>query len=400
MGQVAPPPSLSHPPPHSSAKADADRGHPLRVVLAPNAFKGSLTAIDAADAMAVGVRAALPEAVVVIAPIADGGDGSLDAFARAGYRVHPIGTRGPTGLPVASRVAARDGDAVVELADACGMARLPGGRLAPMTSTTLGLGDAIRAALDLRPERLVVCIGGSASTDGGAGMLAALGARLLDADGDDVAPSGAMLDRVARVDLSVLDARLRSVDLVVALDVDAPLTGPRGAAVVFAPQKGAAPDQVAQLDAGLAHWGALLADACGRDVASMPGAGAAGGTGAALLALGATPRAGFDVVAALLDLDALIASADLVVTGEGRLDAQSGLGKGAGEVARRAAACGTPVLAVCGAITLDAPALRSMGFTGWTDLRSRAADGQSAMRDAPALLVEATAAAIRAWRAG
>lgn len=378
-------------------------GHPrapLRVVIAPNAFKGSLSALEAATAIAAGVHRADPDAECALRPIADGGDGSLDAFVASGFTRRSVTTRGPTGQPVPASFATDGTTVVVELASSCGMALLPGGEPAPLTSTTQGLGDAIRAALDEAPTRIIVCLGGSASTDGGTGLLVSLGARLLDADGASVPPGGAWLDRIADVDLSEFDARLRGTDITIAADVTSPLYGEDGAAAVFGPQKGATPDEVVDLDAGLRSWSRVLARATGCDVATTPGAGAAGGAGAALLAAcAATMATGSALIADLIGLDAAIATADLVITGEGRLDAQSVLGKGAVAVATRARAQGVATLAVCGVVDLDGHALRDAGFDGWTDLRSLTRDPAVAIRDAEVLLATATEAVVREWTA-
>lgn len=371
---------------------------PLRVVIAPNAFKGSLTAHEAAGAMTVGVQRVVPDAECVLRPMADGGDGSLAAFVASGFVRRPVTTRGPTGRPVDASYATDGATAVVELASTCGMALLPGGEPAPMTSTTEGLGDAIRAALDGSPSRIIVCLGGSASTDGGTGLLVSLGARLLDRDGAPVAPGGAWLHRIADVDLSLLDARLRDTDITIAADVTSPLCGPNGAAVVFAPQKGATPAEVAELDAGLRCWAAALARATGMDVSSMPGAGAAGGAGAALLAAcAATLAPGAELIADLIGLDDAIADADVVLTGEGRLDAQSVLGKGAVAVASRARARGVAAIAVCGVVELRDSDLRSAGFEAWQDCASRVAHRQDALVRAAELVADATADVVHGW---
>jgi glycerate kinase len=267
-----------------------------------------------------------------------------------------------------------------------------------MTSTTEGLGDAILAALDSSPARIVVCLGGSASTDGGTGLLTALGARLTDADGVPVPPGGGWLGRIAQVDLSMLAQRLPRTAITVAADVSSPLHGPHGAAIVFAPQKGATPDEVASLDAGLHSWAAVLADATGRDVASAPGAGSAGGAAAALLAAcGATMTSGSELIAGLVGLDEAIAGADVVITGEGRLDSQTVLGKGAAAVAERAGSLGVATIAVCGVI--DESALRSAGFALGRDCLSRVGRPEEAIAHAADLVADASADAISAWLA-
>ena len=368
---------------------------PRRVLVAPNAFKGTLSAAEAAEAMALGARRALPDAAVRMLPLADGGDGSVDAFLAAGFGARAIDVRGPTGAPGTARLALRDGHAVVELAEACGLSRLPGGRPEPLTSSTLGLGDAVRSALDAGAQTLTVCLGGSASTDGGAGMLVALGARLLDREGDEVEPGGAALGCVERLDLSGLDPRLLGVAVTVAVDVASPLFGPTGAACVFAPQKGATPDEVAVLDAGLRQWSRVLAAATGRDAAPVAGSGAAGGTAAALLAvLGARLAPGAGLVAALVGLDEAIARADVVVTGEGRLDEQTVLGKGAADVAARCRQAGRPAMAVCGQVALPSADMTRLGFAGWDDCLTHASGPDDALRRSSELVSEATAAVL------
>jgi glycerate 2-kinase len=371
---------------------------PLRVLVAPNAFKGSLTAQEAAAAMAAGIGRAAADARCTLRPMADGGDGSLDAFVAAGFTRRSVTTHGPTGEAVRASIASDGSTVVVELASSCGLGLLPRGDLAPMTSTTRGLGDAIRAALDTDPSGIIVCLGGSASTDGGTGLLVALGARLLAADGAVVEPGGAGLPRIADVDLALLDPRLRDTEIVIAADVTSPLHGPDGAAAVFAPQKGATRDEVDELDAGLRSWAGVLARVTGRDVASTPGAGAAGGAGAALLAAcAATVSPGAALIADLVGLDEALADSDLVITGEGRLDAQSMLGKGAVLVAARARAVGVPALAVCGVVDLDDAELRAAGFEAWQECVSEAAEPAEAMTRAAELVDDATADAMRAW---
>ncbi len=371
-----------------------------RVLLAPNAFKGSLSSVQAAEAMADGARLADATAECRVLPMADGGDGSVDAFVAAGFTRMTVTVPGPTGVAVDASVAMRGTVAAVELADACGMARLPGGTLAPMTSSTAGLGHALRAVLDEGATEVVVCLGGSASTDGGAGLLQALGARLLDARGEPVPPMGQTLADVARVELTGLHPRLREVALSIAVDVNAPLFGPQGAAAVFAPQKGASPEQVDRLDAGLRQWHEVLSAATGRDVSAVPGSGAAGGTAAALLATtSAVLVPGAELIAAVLGLEAALDWADVVVTGEGRLDAQTGLGKGAAWVAERARAAGRPAVAVCGRIDLDPTSVRALGFDAWADCTSLAGDEAKALEDAADFVAVGTEAALRQlWR--
>lgn len=368
---------------------------PLRVVAASDAFSGSLTSLEVGAAVAAGVHEVLPTAEVVLVPVADGGEGTVAAALAAGFRAVPAPVHGPTGAPVTATLAVREDPGsgrtvVVELADACGRGRLPGGVPAPLAATSRGLGEAIRAALDLRPARLVVGVGGSASTDGGSGMLAALGARVLDTHGAELAGGGGALPGLGAVDLGLLDRRLREVELVLAADVDSPLLGPRGAAAVFGPQKGASPTDVAVLEAGLATWARAVAP----DAVDRPGAGAAGGVGFALLGvLGAQRRPGAALVADLVGLDRAVVGADLVVTGEGSLDTQTLAGKAVGEVARRAGAAGVPVVAVCGRCLLGPEELAALGVAAAYPLSALEPDPRRSVADA-AELVRRTAARI------
>ena len=335
----------------------------MRVLIAPEAFKGSLSAREAAEAFAGGVLDARPEAEVRLLPLADGGDGSVQAFLRAGFTAHPVTTRGPTGDPVAAEIAVRGRTAVAEIANTCGLALVPDGTTAALTSSSTGLGDAIRAALDLGADQVVICLGGSASTDGGAGMLSALGAVLRDASGRALEPSGAALADVADLDLSGLDPRIAVVGVTLATDVSSPLLGAKGAAAVFAPQKGADPEQVRALEVGLSRWSTVLTRATGADAADVRGAGAAGGTGAAAIAvLGARVVSGAEYIHQELGLAEAIDWADVVITGEGSLDRQSLLGKGAVRVAGAASRAGRTVLAVCGRITLTPDELTAIGI--------------------------------------
>jgi glycerate kinase len=333
----------------------------VRIVIAPDSFKGTLAADRAAVAIADGVARSLPQAECVLRPVADGGEGTVAAALRAGYRAVPARVGGPDGRPV-DAVLARQGDtAVVELATAAGIGLLR--HPAPTTATTAGVGQLVTAALDSGARRIVLGIGGSATTDGGAGMLQALGARLLDAAGRPVGPGGAALADLASVDVTGLDERLAGVEFVVATDVDNPLVGPSGAAAVFAPQKGASPEEVALLDAALRRFADVLARDLRADVADLPGGGGAGGTAAGAVAvLRARLRSGAALVCDLVGLDAALARADLAITGEGSLDAQTLRGKAPAEVARRAAAAGVPCVALAGVVRLAGADLRAAGF--------------------------------------
>lgn len=247
-----------------------------RVLIAPDKFKGSMTAAQVGAAVAAGIRQVLPDASVTVVPVADGGDGTVAAALAAGFTAIPVVATGPTGEPVDTTYARRDDLAVVELADVSGLLRLPDGKLAPMSATSRGTGEVIAAAVAAGCRRVVLGIGGSAGTDGGAGLLQALGARLLDAEGTEIGGGGAALAQVATMDLTALRERMADVEITVACDVDNPLTGPHGAAAVYGPQKGADDRQVTALDAALTHWADIVAATTGADRRDVPGAGAAG----------------------------------------------------------------------------------------------------------------------------
>ena len=356
------------------------------VVVCLDKFRGSLTAVEACAALARGLAAAGPDVQVTQLPVADGGEGTVAAVVTAGATAETRRVSGPVGDPVDAVLAVSGSRAVVELAEASGLQKLPGGPQ-PRTATTLGTGELIRAALDLGCTSVVLAVGGSATTDGGAGLLQALGARVLDARGEPLPPGGAALRDLERVDLTGLDPRLAGCEITLASDVDNPLLGPSGAAAVFGPQKGATPEDVAVLEEGLVRWADRVAAATGRDLSAAPGAGAAGGTGfAALAVLGARQRPGIDVVLDVVDADRHLAAADLVVVGEGSLDEQSLHGKAPVGVARRTPA-GVPVVAVSGACTVAPARLADAGIAGsWTLVDEAGGDVDRAMAEAAALL--------------
>lgn len=336
------------------------------VLIAADKFKGTLTAAEVAAAVAAGVRR-VGDAEIRIVPVADGGDGTVAAAVDAGFTAVTVTAAGPTGEPLETTWARRGETAVIEMADVSGLVRLPDGRLDPLDATSRGLGDVIAAAVDAGCHDIVVGIGGSASTDGGAGMVQALGARLGDGRGGELAPGGAALAGLAAVDLTGLARHLEGVDFTFACDVDNPLTGPRGAAAVYGPQKGASPADVEALDAALTHWADVVAVETGRDERDTPGAGAAGGVGyAAVALLGATLRPGIDLVFDLVGFPEALAGlgpGDLVITGEGALDEQTLHGKAPAGVAAAARAQGVPVVAVCGRNTLTSERLERAGIS-------------------------------------
>lgn len=324
----------------------------MRVLAAPDKFKGTLTAAEAARAIAVGWRRARPGDEVTELPMADGGEGTLEALIDGlDGRIVRVPATGPLGDRVEAEIGIADGGrvAVVEMARASGLGLLHASRRDPRRATTRGTGEMIRAALDHEPSRLLVCIGGSATNDGGAGMAQALGVRLLDAEGNELGPGGAALADLARVDATGLDPRLARVHVAVACDVDNPLCGPRGASAVYGPQKGANPDDVQVLDRALAHYAAVLHRDLAIDVRDVPGAGAAGGLGAGLVAfLGARLRPGVEVVMETAGFSERLLGTDLLITGEGSFDAQSLHGKAAMGAVEAARDTGTPVAVVCG----------------------------------------------------
>jgi glycerate kinase len=370
----------------------------MRVVVAPDKFEGSLRAGQAAEAIEAGLRRARPDAEVVRLPLGDGGAGTLEALVAAGFQRVPVTVTGPTGEPVTAAIAVDGARAFVEMAEASGLKRLPGRRRVPLEATTYGTGELVRAALDHGAREIVLGIGGSATTDGGAGMAAALGARLLDQDGAELPPGGAALLRLARIDVAGLDPRLREVRVTVASDVDNPLTGPEGAAHIYGPQKGAGPDDVLLLDSALRRYARALQDDLGLDLVTVPGTGAAGGLGAGAIAfLGAELKSGIQLVLDLAGFADAIDGADLVITGEGSLDAQSLRGKAPFGVAQKAGEHGVPVVALAGVIEVPAKELRAAGFEEGHALLELEPDPDRVLAEAGPLLERLAERVGRAW---
>lgn len=343
----------------------------MRVVVAPDSFKGSLSARAAAESIGDGLRRALPAATIDLLPLSDGGEGFLEVLTSGDQgRVVEVPVTGPLGEQVEAPYGLREDDdgltGVVEMAQASGLHLVPADRRDPRRTTTYGTGQLIRRALDDGAGRLLIGIGGSGTNDGGAGMASALGARFLDAHGEEPAAGGGSLAELDTVDLAGLDERLADCEVLIASDVDSPLLGERGASVVFGPQKGATPEQVEELDGALAHFAGKVEEALGRSLREEPGAGAAGGLGFGLMAFaGAHVRRGIDVVLDALGADGLFAAADLVVTAEGRIDSQTLTGKVPVGVARRAAQHSVPVVAVGGAVEpMDEDALANLSRAG------------------------------------
>jgi glycerate kinase len=340
----------------------------MKIVIAPDSFKESLSALQVAAAIEAGFREIFPDAAYVKLPVADGGEGTVQAMidATGGRRItHSV--TGPLGEPLAAfygHIDGADGDmAVIEMAAASGLESVPPERRNPLAATSRGTGDLIRLALEAGARRFVLGVGGSATNDGGAGMLQALGVRLLDSEGCELGPGGAQLARLARIDTSGIDPRVHASSFQIACDVDNPLVGPRGASAIFGPQKGATPAMVEQLDAALAHFAAVVARDCGREIAAMPGAGAGGGIAASMVVfLDGRLRPGVEIVAEAVGLEEAVRDADLVLTGEGRIDGQTLSGKTPMGVARVAARHGKPVLAIGGCLAPDAGAVHAGGI--------------------------------------
>ena len=370
-----------------------------KVVVAPNAFKGTLTATEAAAAIARGVREVFPDAEVVEVPVADGGDGTVEALVSANhgdYRAAQV--EGPLGDPVSAEYGLIESGrkAVVELATASGLTLIPLSRRDPRRTSTYGFGQLLEAARRDGAETIIAGIGGSATNDGGAGMAQALGYRLLDADGRDLTRGGAALSRLQRIESAGFDRGWRSVAVKVACDVTNPLTGPSGASAIYGPQKGADEAAVRELDAALARLAEVIERDLGKRVADIPGAGAAGGTGAGLVAfLEADLLPGAPLVVDAAGLDAKLRGADLVITGEGRADEQTAYGKAPGEVAKRAHAAGIPVVLLAGSKGPGWEALSKLGVTSVVTLTEEGVNLQQALNEPGRMLTRAAVVACR-----
>lgn len=370
---------------------------PPRLVLAPDKFKATLTAAEAAEAMAAGARRALPSAELVRLPVADGGEGTVDAAVCAGAEPRDLLVSDALGRPVPARYAVLGDTAVLESAQACGLRQVPVSPHTALHASSFGVGELLSAALDAGCRELVVGLGGSACTDGGAGMARALGVRLTGPAGDELPQGGGFLAELAGIDLNGLDPRLRAATVRIAADVTNPLLGEAGAAAVFAPQKGAGPAEVALLAGGLAHYAERVRQVCGIDIGWLPGGGAAGGLAAGLVAFtGGTIGSGIEYLLQLLGFADQLAGCSLVLTGEGCLDAQSLAGKAPAGVARLAGRHGVPVLAVAGRVELTPAELAEAGFAAAYSL-TETLGAQRAERDAAAALASVTEQAVRQW---
>ncbi|MFO0908935.1 MAG: glycerate kinase [Isosphaeraceae bacterium] len=381
----------------------------MKVVVAPDKFRGSLSAPEAAEAIALGVLAAVPCAMIDRVPMADGGEGTVEALVAAtGGTFREAEVTGPLGTPVQARYGIL-GDrmtAVIEMAEASGHRHVPKNQKDPSKTTTKGTGELLLAALDAGARRIILGIGGSATNDGGAGLAEALGYRLLDENDNPIPPGGGGLAALARIDASLRDPRLelvarRFVTIEVACDVDNPLCGPRGASAVYGPQKGADPVMVARLDANLARLAARIKEDLGHDIADLPGAGAAGGLGAGLVAFaGAKLMPGAPLVIRAVDLKKRLEDADLCLTGEGLIDLSSAAGKTAVGVSRLARSMGCPAIALAGAIAAGAEPVLNEGIVAYFSLCPGPITLDDALAQAAPLLSRAAEQAVRCFLAG
>ena len=375
----------------------------MKIVIAPDSYKGTNSALDVARALERGIRRVAPAVEAVIVPIADGGEGTVEAVVTAASgEVREVEVTGPLGERRRARYGLLSGGrAVIEMAAASGLPLVPEERRDPLVTTTRGTGELIKAALDQGCRELLIGIGGSATNDGGMGMAQALGVSFRDSAGRELGPGGAELERLARVDVSGLDPRIRESRIVVACDVDNPLCGERGAAAVYGPQKGATPEMVRRLDAGLRHFAGVIKAGLGVDVIDVPGAGAAGGLGAGLMVFaGGKPTAGIHAILDIVRFDELLAGVDLVITGEGKLDAQTAYGKVPVGVARRVQPHGIPVIAVAGDIGKGSQAVYGMGISAVVSTVDRAMPLSEALAESTRALEDAGERVMRLLQVG
>lgn len=376
----------------------------MRILVAPDSYKGSVSALGVAEAMARGIQAVFPDVEVVKVPIADGGEGTVEALVAAtNGRLLFADVRGPLGEPVRALwgVSGDGSTAFIEMAAASGLPLVPGDRRDPRITSTYGTGELLKAALDAGLRKVVIGIGGSATNDGGSGLARALGVRFLDADGADLMEGGGALARLARIDLVGLDPRLRECTVLVACDVDNPLCGPRGASAIYGPQKGATPAMVAELDAALAHFAHVATAATGRAIAEQPGAGAAGGLGAGLLYFTpASLRPGVAIVLETTGFEALVQAADLVFTGEGNTDAQTAMGKAPVGVAAVARRHGVPVICLSGGLGGGAEEVLALGIAALASSVPGPMTLEACMAQGEALVEAAAARVCRLLKVG
>lgn len=338
----------------------------MKIVIAPDSFKESLSALEAAEAIEKGFKQVIPDAEYVKVPMADGGEGTVKSLVDAtGGEIISRTVTGPLGTPVEAffGVLGNKKTAVIEMAAASGLHLVPAEMRNPLLTTTRGTGELIAAALDHGVKHIIIGIGGSATNDGGAGMAKALGVLLLDGNGAEIGEGGGALKDLVSIDISRLDPRIAGLTMEVACDVDNPLTGAKGASAIFGPQKGATPEMVKQLDQNLAHYAAIIERDLGKEIREVPGAGAAGGLGGGLLAfLPSELKRGVDIVIEATGLSQIVSDADLVITGEGKIDGQTIFGKTPIGVAKTAKKHGVPVIGIAGNVADDSKAVHEHGI--------------------------------------
>lgn len=371
----------------------------MKIILAPDSYKGSLTAQEACAALSAGIKKVLPEVRLEAVPMADGGEGTVQSLVDAtGGQILTTEVQNPLGVKISARygILGDGATAVIEMAEASGLYLIKKEARNPLRTSTYGTGQLIRAALEGGCRKFILGIGGSATNDGGAGMARALGVRFLDREGRELAPGGGALGELAQIDVSGLDPRLEECSFTVACDVDNPLCGPRGASFVFGPQKGAMPAMTEELDRNLARYAQIIQQDLGADVRDFPGAGAAGGLGAGMLAfLGADLKPGVEIVIEAVKLREKLAGADLVLTGEGQCDFQSVRGKAPFGVAKEAAKRGIPCIVIAGSIGRGAEELYEHGVTSIFSLADRPLSLEEAMSEAAQLMEKAAERIVR-----
>lgn len=375
----------------------------MHILIAVDSFKGSLSSQEAGEAITAGIHKVFPKATTTIIPMADGGEGTVEAFVQAGQgRLLKAVVTSPLGEPVEGIYGQLpDGTVVLEMAAASGLPLVPREKRNPMITSTWGTGEMIIKALDLGARNIVLGIGGSATNDGGAGMAQALGVKLLDTEGKELQSGGGALGQLARIDVSQVDPRLKNAKITVMCDVDNPLCGPRGASAVYGPQKGATPEMVQVLDQNLEHFAQIIKEQLGLDLIDVPGAGAAGGLGAGLLAFaGAELKTGVETILDTVKFDHMLEGTDLVITGEGRIDGQSLFGKVPMGVAKRATQKEKPVLAIVGSIGPGSESLYDHGLSSIVSIVNGPMSLEKSMDMAYDLTLEATERAFRMIQMG
>ncbi|MGC8659142.1 MAG: glycerate kinase [Desulfomonilaceae bacterium] len=376
----------------------------MRVIIAPDSYKGSLSAVEVAKAIRKGIHQIFQQAEIIEVPIADGGEGTVEALVVAtGGKIVPERVKGPLGNPVESfwGILGDNRTAVIEMAAASGLPLVPAGKRDPRIASSYGTGQLIKSALDNGFRKLILGIGGSATNDGGAGMAQALGVKFMDANGRELAPGGAELSRLTEINLDLLDPRLKESEIVVACDVDNPLFGPRGASAVYGPQKGATPEMVPELDNALKNFAEIAGKATGRLIADVPGAGAAGGMGAGLLFF--TPavlRTGVEIVFEAVGLASLIRSADIVITGEGRTDYQTAFGKAPVGVGKLAKQFNKVAICISGSLGRGADDILDQGINAVVSIVPAPMKLEECMKSAPELVEKAANRVARLLKAG